>query len=431
MTDGKWNEYVAARPHYAKNTLLFRDSANFTAERYCGYIDVGFEQKEGTLYEIEVLFISLSILGEVTEHVNATENLELHHVVTAVPSSTANATSFVETPDVGEYVSTAHATAVLSGSSTHESVLVSTANATSTVSGARAITLVSTANATSVVPRTHRTLELVSTANATSVVATLGGSTATYISTAHATSKVSGLRAAQLVSTANATSQTSATRIVRVTLQSTANVTSAVGASAHVQYSLRSTAVASSVVSTQLTAHQILLSSANATSHIILADSVLQSMWNNMMTTAAGTWSGTPFESMVEVDGEFYAAGLNGIYKMDNALDDDGLVIAAELRWDLMTYRDVQRHRPGEAYIAGASAGPLNVRVVNEQGAYNYPTQLARNSEDVNLRARFGKGVMSRFVRIAITNPQGVFFSIQEAELEMIVLARQIGGKHG
>jgi hypothetical protein len=194
---------------------------------------------------------------------------------------------------------------------------------------------------------------------------------------------------------------------------------------------LISTAVASSVVSGKLSAHQVLLSTANATSHIILEDTTLQALWMNPVTTAAATWSGMPFESMVEVYGEIYAAGRDGIYQLTETADDAGDAVAAEVRWDLLTLNTPFRHRPGSVLLGGSAAGRLNVRVTNIQGKFDYPTHLSKNAKDSNLRALLAKGLNSRYIRFSVTNPNGVHFSIVDAQVEVIELSRRIGGKHG
>ena len=426
---------AATRPPLAKRTLLFADSATRTAEQYTGYVDINFysghSSDSGTarIYEVQILFLSLSILGECLSTANATDSHLLYHVVTATPV-TANATSTVFGYDAGEYVSTANITTLLSGSNLHIETWVDTANATSTAISVRPITAVSTANATSAVSQLPRVITLASTANAVATVVDTFVAVSTYVSTANAISLLVAAKRLNLVSTANATSAVSPSQGTLIELQSSAVASSVVLLKNNLM-TLQSYAVASSVVSTKLLAHQILLSSADATSYVILADTVLQSVWVNPTTTALGTWSGTPFESMAEMNGEMYAAGVAGVYVLEDESGDAGAAISAELRWDLLSYNSVQRHRPGEVYLGGQAAGALNVRVSNEQGVFNYPTQLSGNTKDTNLRAKIGKGVSSRFIRIALTNPNGVHFSINEAQVEVIELARQVGGKHG
>ena len=425
-----YKSHEATRPALAKRTLLFKDTALFTQEKHTSYVDVCFCGPSSTrLYEVQLLYISLDILGECLDTAEATDSHILYHIVTATPD-VANATSTISGYDVAECVSTANITNPLSGSKLHVEAWVDTAVATSVVSFARVVTAVSTANATAPVSQLPRTVALVSTANAVATVVDTFVAKATYVSTANAVSVLAGARRVTLTSTANATSRVLLSQGTLIELQSSAAASSVVLLKNNLM-TLQSYAVASSVVSTKLLAHQILLSSADATSYVILANTVLQSVWVNPTTTALGTWSGTPFESMAEMNGEMYAAGVAGVYVLEDQSSDAGAAINAELRWDLFSYSSVQRHRPGEVYLGGQAAGSLNVRVSNEQGVFNYPTQLSGNTKDTNLRARIGKGVSSRFIRIALTNPNGVHFSINEAQVEVIELARQVGGKHG
>ena len=407
----------------------FVDSHLYAKERKVGYVDLSLGAYTFTeILEIQFFTPSVPIFVEVVETAEATDSHILYHVVTATPD-VANATSTVFEYDAGEYVSTAHITNPLSGSKLHIEAWTDTANAVSVLDFARVVTAVSTANATSLLPVVPLTLALVSTANATSVATSLFTALNICTSTANATSAVDSLNAyiETLVSSAAASERTVGVWHAILVSNGAAQAT----ALALSLTTLRSSALASSVVSPKLVAYQTLLSSANAASYIILADSGRYALWTNSATTALGSWSGAPFETMIEMDGEMYAAGDDGVYQLSDAVSDDGTDISAELRWDLLSYNSVQRHRPGEVYLGGQAAGSLNIRVSNEQGVFNYATQLSGNTKDTNLRARIGKGVSSRFIRITLTNPNGVHFSINEAQVEVIELARQVGGKHG
>jgi len=393
-----------------------------------GYTNFGIAVAHGTSTALAVGYSAYAAMA------NATESVELHRRLGSPLTSTADAKSFAQPPSV-YLVSTANATSVtvdFSHGHTESITLVSSAVGTESVELHYPCTVTpSVANATAASPWLPRLLILSSTAEATSSTLVVFTNVAKYVSTAHAVSSVVERESTSLSSTAAATEAVLGVRAVRLTLVSTGAVSALVAASNLTRLILKSTALASSVVSGKLSSYQILLSSADATSYIILPDTTLQAFWVNPATTAVGTWGGMPFESMVEREGEMYAAGEDGIYWLETEASDGGVRIDAELRWDLLRFNTPMRHRPGVVLLAGFSAGPLNVRVVNEQGRFDYPTHLDKNTKDSNLRAKLGKGLTSRYIRLAVTNPNGVAFSITDAQIEIIELSRRIGGKHG
>jgi hypothetical protein len=265
---------------------------------------------------------------------NCTENVVLIHVVLPA-SSTANATSVLSGNDVGVYVETAAATSILSGSKQHTESFVETASATEVVVLSSMAVLSSSANATSSVSYPPYISTYVSTANATSTISPIFTAISICVSTANAIEVVSGYKAITLTDSAAASEVVIATRVVGIVLVSTGTASEVTQVSGQAVQTLVSTALASSVISSGLVAYQTLISSADASSHIILEDMSLQAFWTNPLTTAAGTWSGMPFETMIEQDGEMYAAGVDGIYKVQNTIGDDGRTISAEILTDL------------------------------------------------------------------------------------------------
>ena len=390
-----------------------------------GYTNFGTATAHGTSTALAIGYAAYAAIA------NATEIVLLRRRITPLVS-TANGTSALTGQDHLNAISTAAASSVLSAKKTHVEAFSSSADATSSVdTSARTSIVTSTANATSVTPYQPLVLALVSTANAVATVYSVFVAKATYVSTANATSSLVSSKAITLSSSAAAASTALDTRVVLIDLSSSGVAVSVLAGSGATTSLLKSSAVASSVVSATLAAHQILLSTADATSHIIISDAALQAFWVNPGTAAAGTWGGMPFESMVGLENEMYAAGTDGIYRLETEADDDGVRIDAEVRWDLLRFDTPMRHRPGVVLLAGFSAGPLNVRVTNEQGKFDYPTHLDKNTKDSNLRAKLGKGLSSRYIRLAVTNPNGVAFSITDAQIEIIELSRRIGGKHG
>lgn len=361
---------------------------------------------------------------------NVVSNIKLGRTLTLV--STANATSAVSGFEVQTEVSHSNVTSSVNTQADVTLVLNSTADATSSVSGDISFALVSTANVTSVVPKTPLVATYDSTASATSSTSSRTTRTNTLVSTANATSSVRGGHLIQLVSTANATSNLAKTAITSGALVSTANVTSSVtGSHSIVVWDGISHADVASSVSGNTHAHSTYVSTANIRAYIILPGlpEGLSSLWCNPITHAAASWSGTPFESVIEVDGVMYGAGVDGIYKMENELDEE-TEVSAYVTWDLLDFGDPRKHRPGDFMIDGTAGAPLKVTVANEQGRYSYLTHLPENTKPTNFRARLGKGLHSRHLRFTVENTKSKEFWFDTAEIEVIQLSRHIGGRH-
>ena len=386
----------------------------------------------GEIYEV----LALGTGGPITyatyvETARATATLIGAHVVAA--SATANATSTLIGRRVGKHVSTANvtSTAALSSMEVLNAVFVSTANATSTAIPSLLSTSVSTANITATALASRRQLELVSTANVTGLTT---GSWRTginiIVSTANATSAYIGHDLALFVSTANVTATATALREAIATLVSTAAIVANAPVYKSAVQTLVSRGVASATALLHQTANQILISTANATATFLSPLDSYTGLWANSFTMAPGTWGGMPFNSMIEVGGVVYGAGVAGVYKVVEGANDGTNAINAEVLYDLEDFNDQQKKRYGAAYIAGTSAKALNVQVINEQGRYNYKTHLPATTKPTNLRALFGRGLQSRYIRLSITNPGGVDFTYNDIKVEVVSLSRRIGGKH-
>ena len=418
-------------PGYPFNDLWYfkvRQEIWFNELQFTNQINVS--GLTGTIFE--VLPIGLggkTYVGTEISTANATASTTLAR--TLVLTSTANVTSPLTGYRIGQHVSTANVTAASPSYAQALNTLVSTANVTATGIGSLLGTYVSTANVTATLPKIESTTVLVSTANAQANSVFVAATISVLVSTANATATAGTGGIQILVSTANATSIGSVVRLVPSIPVSSANVTATALVHSVAKATYVSRGVASASVLLKQEANQILVSTAVATAVFWEAVAATYAgLWANSFTMAPGTWTGLPFNSMIEIDGVLYGAGAEGLYKMVDGVDDDGTEISAAIVYDLEDFDDQQKKRFGTAYIGGTSAGRLNLQVLNEQGRFNYKTHLPATTKTTNFRAIFGRALQSRYVRLTITNPGGVDFSYNDLKVEVVSLSRRIGGKH-
>jgi hypothetical protein len=203
----------------------------------------------------------------------------------------------------------------------------------------------------------------------------------------------------------------SALRLVRIELASAAVASDAItGNSNRVTIELQSGAIALSALGVTWHAHVSLESNAEAEDLVRLPAAGAPGFWSNTTTGAAATWEGLPFNSMVELNGEVYGAGADGLYQLVPEAKDGTARIDAHVFWDLSDFDDANRKRLGGVYVAGFAEKGFKVHVVNRQGRFVYDTRLPAGEDATNYRARPGRGLDSRYYRIGVSSLG--FFSV-------------------
>jgi len=234
---------------------------------------------------------------------------------------------------------------------------------------------------------------------------------ATLTSTAQATGALYEAYSALLTSSAVATSAYTVVRTAHQSETSSGDATSAfTGLSARVTYSLQSAAVATGAVDTHLYATQALTSTANAFDALRSLALGGTAYWSNARTTAVSTWT-IDVNSVAQSGGTIYAAGPGGLYKLQ---DDSTETVVAEIVYDLSDFNSIQRKKYDVIYIAGDAVGPFGVTTTNEQGSWDYLTHLPEATAATNHRAQLGRGLISRYLRVTLSNPDGGMFSVNE-----------------
>lgn len=146
------------------------------------------------------------------------------------------------------------------------------------------------------------------------------------------------------------------------------------------------------------------------------APSAYPVFWLNTMGAAGATWEGLPFNSMVEVDGEIYAAGADGLYQLSDGADDNGADVLADVEWDLYDIGNSDlKQRTRSLYVSAIADGPFTVKVSNKQGQFEHTTHLPSSTKMVNHRAPLGRGMTSRAMRINLQ--QSHYFSVADVNI--------------
>lgn len=134
----------------------------------------------------------------------------------------------------------------------------------------------------------------------------------------------------------------------------------------------------------------------------------------NTDTFAGSRYTDLPFNSIAAIGDVLYGAGEAGLYAMDARLDDGHPVQASIVTGQRTAGESVVRG--GYLYSAMAADGPMQVRVLDvaggRKGGHTYPFE-SRPADDVApMRAKYGKGVRSRYWQFEVLNQDGTDFRI-------------------
>lgn len=220
-------------------------------------------------------------------------------------------------------------------------------------------------------------------------------------------SSVEERRSISLSSAAVATGELQeALRIVSLVVTSTGVAMSAVTSRRKVTIEEETNAAAAASVATSAIVNLSLRADIEAEDSVRMPSTALPALWFNTTTAAAATWDGMKFNSMLEVDGRVYGAGLDGVSEVVPQARDDGQKIDWHVYWDLMDFENPARKRLGSVYVVGVADKPFDVHVVARHrgvlGRYRYVTKLPKGDMATNYRATPGKGLDATFYRIGV-----------------------------
>jgi len=134
----------------------------------------------------------------------------------------------------------------------------------------------------------------------------------------------------------------------------------------------------------------------------------------NTDTFAGSRYTDLPFNSIAAIGDVLYGAGEEGLYAMDARLDDGQPVQASIVTGQRTAGESVVRG--GYLYSTMAADGPMQVRVLDvaggRKGGHTYPFERRPADDVAPMRAKYGKGVRSRYWQFEVLNQDGTDFRI-------------------
>jgi hypothetical protein len=121
----------------------------------------------------------------------------------------------------------------------------------------------------------------------------------------------------------------------------------------------------------------------------------------NTMNNALTTFTNMEFNSICEIEGEYYAASANGLYKINNGDKDNGNPVNMEVQTGVIdlslpqqTYPASTVNTPREIWLNGRFGDAMMVTLIErETDSYEYPVLNFKSDGIQQLRVKFGRGI--------------------------------------
>jgi hypothetical protein len=132
------------------------------------------------------------------------------------------------------------------------------------------------------------------------------------------------------------------------------------------------------------------------------------------------------FNSFMEVNGNYFGAGSDGLYYLEGA-DDAGTQLDAAARTGIFDFGTNKQKRIPRAYVGIRGDGRLLLKTVtNEDTVRWYEVQNVRRTIHSH-RVKLGRGVKAAYWQFELSNEMdGSFFEVDNIELVPIVLTRKV-----
>src|SRR5574337_78292 len=169
--------------------------------------------------------------------------------------------------------------------------------------------------------------------------------------------------------------------------------------------------------------------SAAAAVTIRLGDDVYTGWALNTEDGAVSEFQRYEFNSFCQLQGEYYAAGTDGIYRIGGA-SDAGEAIVGYLKTGLLDFGSSMQKRMDSAWLAIATDGTVRLKVVTTDGGEAAETwyQVASKDEGAvaeNLRLKIGKGLKSRHWQFELVVEDASEFELEEMQFVPMILSRR------
>ena len=135
-------------------------------------------------------------------------------------------------------------------------------------------------------------------------------------------------------------------------------------------------------------------------------------------------YEGYDFNSFAEIDGVFYGARADGIYRLDGETDA-GAPVQAMVSLGKSDFGTRFLKRISTAYMGVSSTGRVFLRTTVEGNTYTYVTR--RTTEHLEAqRVDMGQGLRATYYEFEIYNDDGADFELATVEFEVVQLSRRI-----
>lgn len=191
---------------------------------------------------------------------------------------------------------------------------------------------------------------------------------------------------------------------------------------------LQSSAALSSSMFSQLSTHGVLESKMEMVDLALFRDPDAVAWLLNTETGAASWHTNFGFESIAQVGARTFAVGPEGLYELTGDTDD-GEQIAARVKTGFWDFKLEQTKRLDNMYFGYTSPGQLALDVEAAESGYaaqRYLLEPRAASEPRNSRVTPGKGLVSRYWRLTISNKDGVPFHVRSMTADLANSNRRV-----
>ena len=178
----------------------------------------------------------------------------------------------------------------------------------------------------------------------------------------------------------------------------------------------------------QLSTNGLLTANAEITGFAMFRDPDAVAWLLNTETGAASWHTNFGFESIAQVGARTLAVGPEGLYELTGDTDD-GEQIAARVKTGFWDFKLEQTKRLDNMYFGYTSPGQLALDVEAAESGYaaqRYLLEPRAASEPRNSRVTPGKGLVSRYWRLTISNKDGVPFHVRSMTADLANSNRRV-----
>lgn len=140
----------------------------------------------------------------------------------------------------------------------------------------------------------------------------------------------------------------------------------------------------------------------------------------NLRHGAVTEYESMAFNSLIEWDGVYYGASVDGIFTLTGD-DDDGTAIAGYARTGITDHGTEVTKRETDAYVSGDSAKKMVLTVMIDDGAteYDYPVPMQYADAFDAVKATLGRGLRKRYRQYELANTEGADFEVDRLDIEV------------